>query len=158
MSAADDRPGARPAPPVKVAGVCEAPGCTWAGSSGDNGHFMCIAHVGQEVRDLSRISERTHDLRWFAEYISDIQRMHNFPRKGEQGWLAYAAQYWDERDPSMQPQDCERRRPAVYINRMFAELRAMALGKERPRLHVPQAELPDFQPRPLLAAGAGVAP
>lgn len=143
----DDRPGARPAPEVHVALSCEAPGCGWRGSAGSNGRFACIAHLGQEPQDWSAITNRTADLFWFARFIGDVQRMSNFPRKGEETWLSYAHSFWEKSDPSMQPTEPERRDPALYLYRMFDELRAMALGKERPAAHVPQGLQRDWQPR-----------
>lgn len=134
----EERPGARPAPEVRVALACGAAGCPWVGSSGANGHFYCLAHYGQEVREHPAITARTVELRWFAQFIADVQRMHTFPRKGEEPWVAYASTFWAESDPSMQPTDVERRNPRLYVYRMFGELRAMALGKPRPAVHVAQ--------------------
>ena len=116
---------------------------------------MCIAHWGHEPARWSSVTARTIELEWFATFIHDVQRMANFPRKGEQPWHAYAAQFWVNTDPTMGPQPEEMRRGApVYLYRLLGELRAMALGKDRPGLHQPQADWPSFQPTGTSASGA----
>ena len=149
MSAGNARPGGRAAPSAaapRAALLCAAPGCPWAGSAGETGRFLCIAHWGHEGAQWASITDRTTELEWFATFITDVQRMHNFPRKGEQPWQAYAAQFWANTDPTMQPTPDEIRRPGVYLYRLFGELRAMALGKDRPQPHVPQDRWPTFAP------------
>lgn len=155
MSAGDsDRPGGRAAPPSRGALSCAAPGCSWAGSSGESGRFLCIAHSGHEGSDWDRITKRTIELEWFATFIADVQRMANFPRKGEPSWIAYAAQFWVNTDPTMQSGQDEMHSPGLYLYRMHGELRAMALGKDRPQPHVPQGQWPSFQAQQPQAAPA----
>lgn len=162
MSATDDdRPGARPAPAPSRALSCAAPGCPWVGSSGESGRFLCIAHAGHEASQWSAITARTADLEWFATFIADVQRMVNFPRKGEPPWMAYAAQFWVNSDPTMGPGQDELRTPGLYLYRLHGELRAMALGKDRPQPHVPQAHWPSFQaqqPQATPAVAAALSP
>lgn len=141
----EDRPGARPAPRSSSGPSCAAPGCPWAGTSGESGRFLCIAHSGHEASQWSAITTRTTDLEWFATFIADVQRMVNFPRKGEPPWMAYAAQFWVNTDSTMQPAGDELRVPGLYLYRLHGELRAMALGTDRPQPHVPQAQWPSFQ-------------
>jgi hypothetical protein len=134
---------------------CAAPGCPWAGSSGEAGRFLCIAHAGHEGNQWAGVTQRTVELEWFATFIADVQRMVNFPRKGEPSWIAYAAQFWVNTDPTMQPQTAELRSPGLYLYRLHGELRAMALGKDRPQPHVPQGDWPAFRAQlPATAAGA----
>lgn len=164
MSAADsDRPGSRAAPTPRGALACAATGCPWAGSSGDSGQFLCIAHVGHESSHWEAVTKRTIELEWFATFIADVQRMANFPRKGEPPWIAYAAQFWANTDPTMQPGQAECSSAGLYLYRMHGELRAMALGKDRPQPHVPQAHWPSFQAQeqqagPAVAVAAVPAP
>lgn len=159
----EDTPGARPAPKPPGALSCAAPGCPWAGSAGEAGRFLCIAHQGHEGNQWSAITTRTNELEWFATFIADVQRMANFPRKGEPSWIAYAAQFWVNTDPTMQPGQDEMRSPGLYLYRMHGELRAMALGKDRPQPHVPQGQWPSFQaqqpqPAPAVAVPASLPP
>lgn len=156
MSASDtDRSGGRGAL------CCAAPGCPWPGSSGESGRFLCIAHAGHEGSDWDRVTKRTIELEWFATFIADMQRMVNFPRKGETPWIAYAAQFWVNTDPTMQPGPAECRSPGLYLYRLHGELRAMALGKDRPQPHMPQVLWPSFQaeqPRAAAAVTAALPP
>lgn len=155
MSADDNnRSGSRSAPPDQGALCCAAPGCSWAGSAGETGRFLCIAHQGSECAQWHAITERTADLTWFATFIADVQRMANFPRKGEQPWAAYASQFWLNTDTTMQPVQLEVRHPERYMYRLFGELRAMALGKDRPAPHVPQGQWPGFQSKQQPATAA----
>jgi hypothetical protein len=154
----EDTPGARPAPKPPGALSCAAPGCPWAGSAGEAGRFLCIAHQGHEGNQWSAITTRTNELEWFATFIADVQRMANFPRKGEPSWIAYAAQFWVNNDPTMQPGQDEMRSPGLYLYRMHGELRAMALGKDRPQPHVPQGDWPSFQAQKPQAAPAVAVP
>lgn len=140
------RPGARPAPASTSALACAAPGCPWVGSSGDAGRFLCIAHVGQESNQWDAVTRSAVELEWFAAFIGDIQRMVNFPRKGEPGWISYAAQFWATTDPTMPPTPAECKAPELYLYRLFGELRAMTLGKDRPAQHVPQGQQSAWQP------------
>lgn len=116
--------------------------------------MLCIAHSGHEGAQWAAITQRTIDLEWFATFIADVQRMVNFPRKGEPPWMAYAAQFWANTDPTMQPGQSEQRSPGLHLYRLFGELRAMALGKDRPQPHVPQGHWPSFQPQQPQAAPA----
>jgi hypothetical protein len=150
----DDTPGARPAPKHRGALACSAPGCPWAGSAGETGRFLCIAHQGHEANQWDGVTRRTIEMEWFATFIADVQRMVNFPRKGEPSWIAYAAQFWVNTDPTMQPVQAEMRSPGLYLYRMLGELRAMALGKDRPQPHVPQGDWPSFQAQQPQAAPA----
>lgn len=154
MTDYEDTPGARPAPKPPNALTCAAPGCPWAGSSGESGRFLCIAHSGHEGSQWGAVTRRTNELEWFATFIADVQRMVNFPRKGEPPWMAYAAQFWVNTDPTMQPEPAELRSPGLYLYRLFGELRAMALGKDRPQPHVPQGDWPSFQAQQPQAAPA----
>lgn len=153
-----DTPGASPAPKPPGALSCAAPGCPWAGSAGEAGRFLCIAHQGHEGNQWSAITARTNELEWFATFIADVQRMANFPRKGEPSWIAYAAQFWVNADPTMQPGQDEMRSPGLYLYRMHGELRAMALGKDRPQPHVPQGQWPSFHAQQPQAAPAVTVP
>lgn len=148
------RPAAEQFNPLK----CDAPGCQWTGTAGHNGRFSCIAHLGAEMKDLQAITKRTLELQWFAVFITDIQRMHTYPRKNEAGWIAYADEFWVNSNRTMQPTMPERRSPVLYVNRMLAELRAMALGKERPKPHLPQSQWPEFSGRLPLGETAEAAP
>ena len=47
----------------------------------------------------------------------------------------------------MVPCPDERGNPHLYRYRMLVELRAMALGRDRPRPHVPQGQRPEWQIR-----------
>lgn len=160
----EDTPGARPAPKPPGALSCAAPGCPWAGSSGESGRwFLCIAHSGHEGNQWGPVTKRTNELEWFATFIADVQRMVNFPRKGEPPWEAYAAQFWVNTDPTMQPGPAELRSPGLYLYRLFGELRAMALDKDRPQPHVPQGDWPSFQAQqpqaaPVVAVAAKLPP
>lgn len=159
----EDTPGARPAPKPPGALSCAAPGCPWAGSAGESGRFLCIAHSGHEGSQWGPVTKRTNELEWFATFIADVQRMVNFPRKGEPPWMAYAAQFWVNTDPTLQPGPAELRSPGLYLYRLFGELRAMALGKDRPQPHVPQGDWPSFQAQqpqaaPVVAVAAKLPP
>ena len=65
---------------------------------------------------------------------------------------------WVNTDPSMQPTQGEMRSPGLYLYRMHGELRAMALGKDRPQPHVPQGQWPSFQAQQPQAAPAVAVP
>lgn len=157
MNADDNRAGGRAAADGHNPLKCEVPGCPWNGSAGHNGRFSCIAHLGAETRDLPAITARTVELQWFAMFITDVQRMHTWPRKGDIAWISYADEFWKDNDLTMRPNMAERRQCVLYVNRMLAELRAMALGKERPQPHVPQGRWPEFNPHMVVAKTAEVA-
>lgn len=140
----DDRPGSRSAP-THSALACAADGCTWQGTSGTSGRFFCIAHAGKDAPLWPAITAKTTELQWFAEFIRDVQRMANQPRKGEETWTSFAWSFWADADKSMQPTHVELRNAGLYLYRMLGELRSRALGRPRPQQHVPQADWPQFQ-------------
>ena len=139
---------------------CVADGCRWKASASVGGApFACIAHQGvEDARDWPSITRRTAELQWLADFIAEIQLGINFPKQGAD-WRNSAAEFFAGSEyPWLAPDDRERIKPTLYLLRLLAEARALAMGRPRPAAFVPHSQSADWLKSQRRTVGAAECP
>jgi len=123
--------------PTRGPSSCAADDCPFIGVSDRGRGFLCVCHVDAEPRLWPEITRAAQAQRWLGDLITDVQRMHLQPRKGED-WLAHVHRIIGDHDTTLLPNEWERKDADRYASRLMGELRFfVGASTHRPEPFVP---------------------